>query len=189
MKGLITTYPFPLHVCQKDRGWISSWATSFGLSDVAMELYRITPTILKVETEQRRILDGVRGLVGVIQRTVNLPNIPISIKTETEGSKTIITVELKEGIFCDCSVQLEREEDELLTRILPSNPGKYFSLDIITRIIIFNIPVNEVEVEDSQDSKTLLIKEFLELTDAEETFLEEEPQGKWSLNKATFIRT
>ena len=35
-------------------------------------------------------------------------------------------------------------------------------------------------MEASQDSKTLLIKEFLELTDAEETFLEEEPQGKWN---------
>ena len=35
-------------------------------------------------------------------------------------------------------------------------------------------------MEASQDSKTLLIKEFLELTDAEETFLEEEPLGKWS---------
>ena len=30
-------------------------------------------------------------------------------------------------------------------------------------------------MEASQDSKTLLIKEFLELTDVEETFLEEEP--------------
>ena len=34
-------------------------------------------------------------------------------------------------------------------------------------------------MEALPDSKTLLIKEFLELTDAEETFLEEEPPGEY----------
>ena len=127
--NMLTTSPFPFHVCQQNRSWIVSRAlTSSWLDDVTLEFSKIKEkTIVKVETEQRRILDRVQGFVGLVQRTVNLPNIPI--KTETEGSKTIITVELKEGIFCDCcdTVQLTRgpslqsDDGELLMRI---NPGK-----------------------------------------------------------------
>ena len=127
-RNMSPTSPFPLHVCQQHRSWIISWPlTTSGLDGVAIELYKVREnTILKIETEQGRILHGVQGFVSLIRRAVNLPDIPIT--TETAGSKTIITLQLKEGIFCDCSVNpsLESEVDQLTMRIMPDNPGKYY---------------------------------------------------------------
>ena len=132
---MITTSPFPLQVCQQERSWIVTWAlTSYWLDDLTIEFSKIKEkTIVKVETEHRGILDGVQGFVGLVQRSVKLPDILNPIKTETDGSKTIITMELKDGIFCDCSDSvlltqtpaLQSEECELM-RVLPNNPGKYY---------------------------------------------------------------
>ena len=118
--------PLPLHVCQQERSWIVSRAlTLSGLQDVSIKFFKIEDkTILKIETEQGRILDGVKTFFGMVERIVQLPDIPI--KTESAGSKTFITVELKEGIFCDCDVEIiqapptESEDDKLSMRILPS---------------------------------------------------------------------
>ena len=126
----------PIQVCQQNisrTGTIIKWALKpfRGLHDVPMEFSKIKDqTIVKIETQQGRIVDGVRGLAGLAQRTFNLSDIPI--KVETEETKTIVTMELTNWIFCDCDLtgalpieggadeeEEGEEEDELLERILP----------------------------------------------------------------------
>ena len=111
------------------------WALKpfFVLHDVPMELSKSEDkTIVKIETEQGMILDGVRGLASMAQKTFNLSS-DIPIKVETDDKKTIITMELTNWIFCDCDLpptealpiegggeaEKDDEEEELLERILP----------------------------------------------------------------------
>ena len=111
------------------------WALKpfFVLHDVPMELSKSEDkTIVKIETEQGMILDGVRGLASMAQKTFNLSS-DIPIKVETDDKKTIITMELTNWIFCDCDLpptealpiegggeaKKDDEEEELLERILP----------------------------------------------------------------------
>ena len=124
----------PIHVCQQNSSkgaTIIKWALKpfIGLCDVPMEICKSgDKTIVKMETQQGRILDGVRGFAGLAQNTFNLTDNPI--KVETEDMKTIITMEITNWIFCDCDLQLtgarpeggeegEKNEDEMLMRILP----------------------------------------------------------------------
>ena len=103
-------------------------------------------TIVKIETQQGRLLDGVRGFAALAQKTFHLTDIPI--KVDTEDTKTIITMEITNWIFCDCDLQLtealpiegveeeeeeeeeDEESDEMLMRILPelsrTTTGKMF---------------------------------------------------------------
>ena len=129
----------PIQVCQQNisrTGTIIKWALKpfRGLHDVPMEFSKIKDqTIVKIETQQGRIVDGVKGMAGFAQKTFNLSDPPV--KVETEDTKTIVTMELTNWIFCDCDLQQtealpkegdgeeERdygeEEDELLVRLLP----------------------------------------------------------------------
>ena len=128
----------PIHVCQQNMsrtGTIMKWALKpfFVLHDVPMEFSKSEDkTIVKIETEQGMILDGVRGLASMAQKTFNLSS-DIPIKVETDDKKTIITMELTNWIFCDCDLpptealpiegggeaEKDDEEEELLERILP----------------------------------------------------------------------
>ena len=101
----------PIHVCQQNSGrtaTIIKWALKpfIGLCDASlMEISKSEDkTIVKMETQQGSIVDGVRGFAGLAQNTFNLTDIPI--KVETEDTKTIITMELTNWIFCDCDLQL-----------------------------------------------------------------------------------
>ena len=139
----------PIHVCQQNTsrtGNIIKWALRpfFDLQHVPMEVSKSEDkTIVKIETQRGRIVDGVQCFAGLAQKTLNLPGNPLKI--EMEDTKTIITMELKNWIFCDCDLPLtdplpvkgedeadeEEDEEEMLMRILPecsrTTPGKAFS--------------------------------------------------------------
>ena len=129
----------PIHVCQQNTcrtGTILKWALKpfVGLHEVPMEVSKSEDKIIvRIETQQGRIMDGVKGMAGFAQKTFNLSDPPV--KVETEDTKTIVTMELTNWIFCDCDLQqtealpkegdgeeerdYEEEEDELLVRLLP----------------------------------------------------------------------
>merc|ERR1712062_132093 len=174
----------PIHVCQQNMsrtGTIMKWALKpfFVLHDVPMEFSKSEDkTIVKIETEQGMILDGVRGLASMAQKTFNLSS-DIPIKVETDDKKTIITMEQTNWIFCDCDLpptealpiegggeeEKDDEEEELLERILPG----------------VNRTTTEDESEANHDSITL-INEFFEFSQAEESFLERKASIRKSLH-------
>jgi len=119
-------------------------------------------TIVKIETEQTRIVDGVKRLASLFNFQTDVP-----FKIEKDGARSIVTMELTKWIFCDCDFKknkqlpelteegTEDEEDEELFKKIFSNGTDPCS-----------------EGTDEAESSMILIKEFFELSDAEESFLE-----------------
>ena len=128
----------PIHVCQENRGRISTmmcWALRpFGLFDIPMEVTKHgEKTIVKIETEQSRIVDGVKCFSNFSQKTFKAY---IPVKIETEGSKSIIIMELTNWMFCDCDYKkseqfhfelIEEEEEE---KLLNKNGMNTFNIQI-----------------------------------------------------------
>ena len=114
----------PVHVCQEQRGRIPSlmcWVLSpFGLSNIPMEVtIRNEKTAIKIVSDQSRIVDGVISFCDFSKKLFRM-NIPLKI--ETEGSKTVMTMEVTNWMFCDCDYKKAqglhfdlREEDKHLS--------------------------------------------------------------------------
>ena len=124
----------PIHVCQENRSRTSTimcWALRpFGLHNIPLDVSKTEEkTIVKIETEQTRIVDGVKRLASLFNFQTEVP-----FKIETDGARSIITMELTKWIFCDCDFKKnkqlpklteegteEDEEDEELFKKIFSN--------------------------------------------------------------------
>ena len=89
------------------------WALRpFGLHNIPMDVTKTEgKTTVKIETEQTRIVDGVKRLAGLFSFQTDIP-----VKIETEGAKSVITMELTKWIFCDCDFKKNKQFKELIER-------------------------------------------------------------------------
>ena len=128
-----------IHLCEEHRSptsTILSWALApFRLNHIPLQVCKNDErTLLTIETEQRRIVEACKTLAGLAQRTFCLPA-DIPVKIETEGTKSVISMELTNWTFCDC-------EDENIDQLHPEQQeifscGRIFLL-VRTTVLFFS---------------------------------------------------